>query len=92
MINSILLAAAQATVPTTPEWSPSVGLVMILSNLVAIAIGRFAIQHKGGGPDLPVSKPDILSNFGIPELLATTSFGHILGAGIILGLSNAGAL
>ena len=30
--------------------------------------------------------------FGIPELLATMSFGHILGAGFILGLSNAGAL
>lgn len=92
MLNSILLAAAQATVPATPEWSPTVGLVMILSNLVAFAIGRFAIQKKGTGPDLPVSKPDILSNFGIPELLATASFGHILGAGVILGLSNAGAL
>lgn len=92
MINSILLAAAQATVPTTPEWSPSVGLVMILCNLFAFAIGRFAIQRKGTGPDLPVSKPAILSSFGIPELLATASFGHILGAGVILGLSNAGAL
>lgn len=92
MLNSILLAAAQATVPATPEWSPMVGLVMILCNLVAFAIGRFAIQKKGTGPDLPVSKPDILSSFGIPELLATASFGHILGAGVILGLSNAGAL
>ncbi len=92
MINSILLAAAQATVPSTPEWSPTVGLVMILANLFAFAIGRFAIQKKGVGPDLPVSKPAILSNFGIPELLATASFGHILGAGIILGLANAGAL
>ncbi|HEY9601146.1 MAG TPA: photosystem I reaction center subunit PsaK [Allocoleopsis sp.] len=92
MINSILLAAAQATVPSTPEWSPTVGLVMILANLFAFAIGRFAIQKKGVGPDLPVSKPAILSNFGIPELLATASFGHILGVGIILGLANAGAL
>ena len=92
MINSILLAAAQATVPSTPEWSPTVGLVMILANLFAFAIGRFAIQKKGVGPDLPVSKPAILSNFGLPELLATASFGHILGVGIILGLANAGAL
>lgn len=92
MINSILLAAAQATVPPTPEWSPTVGLVMILANLFAFAIGRFAIQKKGVGPDLPVSKPAILSNFGLPELLATASFGHILGVGIILGLANAGAL
>ncbi len=92
MINSILLAAAQATVPTTPAWTPTVGLVMVLCNLFAFAIGRFAIQKKGTGPDLPVSKPSILSSFGIPELLATASFGHILGAGVILGLSNAGAL
>ena len=91
MINSILLAA-QATVPSTPAWTPTIGLVMILCNLFAFAIGRFAIQKKGTGPDLPVSKPSILSNFGIPELLATASFGHILGAGVILGLSNAGAL
>lgn len=92
MINSIVLAAAQATVPSTPEWSPTVGIVMVLANLFAFAIGRFAIQKKGVGPDLPLSKPAILSNFGIPELLATASFGHILGAGIILGLANAGAL
>ncbi|HEY9634348.1 MAG TPA: photosystem I reaction center subunit PsaK [Coleofasciculaceae cyanobacterium] len=92
MINSILLAAAQATVPATLEWTPSVGIVMILANLFAFVIGRFAIQKKGVGPDLPVSKPSILSNFGIPELLATASFGHILGTGLILGLANAGVL
>ena len=91
-INSLLFAAVQATVPTTPEWSPSVGLVMVLCNLFAFAIGRFAIQKKGVGPDLPGSKPAILNKFGLPELLATASFGHILGAGVILGLSNAGAL
>jgi photosystem I subunit X len=32
-----------------------------------------------------------LKGFGIPELLATTSFGHILGAGMILGLRSTGA-
>ncbi|HEY9668432.1 MAG TPA: photosystem I reaction center subunit PsaK [Coleofasciculaceae cyanobacterium] len=90
-INSILLAV-QATVPSTPEWTPTVGIVMVLCNLFAFVIGRFAIQRKGVGPDLPMSKPAILSSFGIPELLATASFGHILGAGVILGLANAGAL
>lgn len=91
-INSLLLAAAQPTVPDTPEWTPAVGLVMILANLFAFAIGRFAIQKKGAGPDFPLPKPAILADFGIPELIATASFGHILGAGIILGLANAGAL
>lgn len=91
-MQSILLAAAQSTVPPTPEWTPVIGLVMILSNLFAFAIGRFAIQNGGKGPDLPGSKPDILTGFGVPELLATTSFGHIIGVGVILGLTNAGVL
>ena len=92
MLNSTLLLAVQATVPTTPEWTPAVGVVMILCNLLAIAIGRYAIQNPGVGPDLPADKPALFRKFGIPELLATMSFGHILGAGVILGLSNAGAL
>lgn len=92
MLNLTLLLAVQATVPTTTEWTPAVGLVMILSNLLAIAIGRYAIQNPGVGPDLPADKPALFRKFGIPELLATMSFGHILGAGFILGLSNAGVL
>jgi photosystem I subunit 10 len=91
MISSLILAA-QSTTPTTPEWNPSVALIMILCNLFAIAVGRYAIQHPGEGPDLPVPKPELWDKFGLPELLATTSFGHILGAGIILGLGNAGVL
>lgn len=93
MLNFTLLAAVvESTVPRTPNWTPAVGLVMILCNLLAIAIGRFAIQHPGSGPDLPVDKPALFRNFTIPELLATASFGHILGAGVILGLTNAGIL
>ncbi len=92
MLDSIFLAAAQVTVPSTAQWAPSVGLVMILCDLVAITIGRFAIQNAGKGPDLPGPKPALWTKFGIPELLATASFGHILGAGVILGLSNAGVL
>lgn len=92
MINSALLAAAQVTVPTTPGWTPTVGLVMILCNLLAFGIGRNAIQNAGKGPGLPGPKPDILRGFGIPELLATASFGHIIGTGVILGLSNTGVL
>ena len=90
MLTNMLLAA-QAN-PSTIEWNPSVALVMIMCNLFAIAIGRYAIQKSGQGPDLPVPKAEVWENFGVPELLATTSFGHILGAGMILGLSNAGIL
>jgi len=65
---------------------------MVMCNLFAIAIGYYAIQKRGVGPALPVELPAIFTNFGIPELLATTSFGHIIGAGVILGLANAGLL
>ncbi|MGL5061917.1 MAG: photosystem I reaction center subunit PsaK [Microcoleus sp.] len=94
MINSSLLLAVQSTVPSTPEWSPMVGLTMILCNLLAIAIGYYGInkQTRGKGPALPVQMPGMFKGFGVPELLATTSFGHLLGAGLILGLGNAGVL
>lgn len=88
MVSQTLLAA----VARTTEWSPSVGLVMIACNLFAIAIGYYAIQKRGVGPKLPFELPAMFTGFGLPELLATASFGHILGAGIILGLSNAGVL
>jgi photosystem I subunit X len=88
LINSILLAATA----TSHDWSPSVGLVMILCNLFAIAIGRYAIKNRGKGPALPVAVPALWEGFGIPELLATTSLGHIIGAGVITGLQNSGAL
>lgn len=65
---------------------------MITANLFAIAIGYYAIQKRGVGPSLPVDMPAMFTGFGIPELLATASFGHILGTGLILGLSNAGLL
>ncbi|MBE9076761.1 photosystem I reaction center subunit PsaK [Romeria aff. gracilis LEGE 07310] len=89
-MNSLIWLAQ--TPPPTPEWSFSVALVMIACNLFAIAIGRYAIQNPGKGPRLPFTLPGLFEGFGVPELLATTSLGHILGAGMILGLGNAGLL
>jgi photosystem I subunit 10 len=88
-LSPILLAF---TTPTTAEWSFKVALIMILCNLFVIAIGRYAIKQPGAGPALPFSLPGLFEGFGVPELLATASLGHILGAGMILGLGNAGIL
>ena len=88
----ILYHSVLAAIPHTEPWGLSTALVMIVCNLVAVVIGRFAIANPGTGPDLPVGKPDLFRNFNLPELLATMSFGHILGAGAILGLTNAGAI
>ncbi len=81
------------TLPRESNWSIGIGITMVVCNLLAIAIGRFAIQRKGAGPKLPIEFPDPFGGeFGVPELLATASFGHVLGAGVILGLTNAGVL
>jgi photosystem I subunit 10 len=94
MIDSNFLLAVQSTVPHTPQWSPKVAAIMITCNLFAIAIGFYAIPKasRGKGPDLPVKLPGLFAGFGLTELLATASFGHLLGAGMILGLANAGLL
>ncbi|HEY9908230.1 MAG TPA: photosystem I reaction center subunit PsaK [Thermosynechococcaceae cyanobacterium] len=87
MFTTTLLAAVATAAPRAVQWSPAVGLIMLVANLAAIAFGRATIQRPNDGPQLPI--PIGLS---IPALLATTSFGHIIGAVVILGLSNIGAL
>lgn len=87
MLYTTFFAAAR-----TVQWSPSISVVMIVCCLFSVAIGRFAIKNRGVGPKLPVAGPALFEGFGVPELLATMSFGHVLGAGAILGLSNAGVL
>lgn len=63
---------------------------MIICNIIAIAIGKFTIQHKNVGPGLPAS--NLFGGMGLGALLGTTAFGHVLGAGAILGLTNIGVL
>jgi photosystem I subunit 10 len=88
----ILILAVESVVPTTVAWNPSVAIIMIVCNLLAIGIGYFAIQNTGKGPSLPFPQLASRKSFGLPELLATASLGHILGAGMILGLSSAGII
>lgn len=84
------LTLLAATAPSTVSWSPKVAIVMIACNIVAIAIGKFTIKNQSAGPALPSSA--MFGGMGLPALLGTTSLGHVLGAGVILGLASAGAL
>lgn len=86
-MHTALLAIAT----TVPHWNAQVGVVMVFCNLFAFVIGRYAIQNKGQGPNIPTALPAVMQGFGVPELLATASFGHILGVGMILGLRAGGA-
>ena len=79
-----------ALVPQTVAWSAKTCAVMVLSNMLCIVAGRYVIQVKGTGPSLPISGS--FAGFGLPELLASTSLGHIVGSGAILGLSYVGVL
>jgi photosystem I subunit 10 len=92
LIHSILLAAVQPTVADTTTWSWSGSLVMNICIILGIIIARVAVQNKGKGPSLPLLQPLLGKNFGLPELLAGISFGHILGVGAILGLTNTGLI
>ena len=73
----------------TSQWSPKIAIIMIICNLICIGIGRYAIKIRGLGPSIPLIGSEGL---GLPELLATTSLGHVIGAGTILGLSNTGII
>nr|BDA98063.1 photosystem I subunit X [Proteomonas sp. NIES-1005] len=79
-----------AVVPQTAAWSAKTCSIMVLSNILCIITGRYVIQVKGMGPSLPMAGS--FASFGLPELLATTSLGHIVGAGAILGLGYTGVL
>ncbi|MFM7530450.1 MAG: photosystem I reaction center subunit PsaK [Nodosilinea sp.] len=79
-----------AAVPATLSWSPKVAAVMIVCNILAIAFGKFTIKYPNAGPAMP--SPNLFGGFGLPAVLGTASLGHLLGAGVILGLANLGAL
>ncbi|MBW4453380.1 MAG: photosystem I reaction center subunit PsaK [Nostoc indistinguendum CM1-VF10] len=84
MISSILLAAAP-TVPTTPAWNPTVGIIISISSLVIVLLSTRIEKPLVGAkfPILPIS---------IPTFVAAMAFGHIIGVGIVLGLTNIGRL
>jgi photosystem I subunit X len=72
------------------DWSPNVAIVMVIANVLAIAFGKLTIKNQSTGAAMPAS--NMFGGFGLGAVLGTTCFGHILGAGAILGLTNMGVL
>ncbi len=81
---SVLLAVA-ANVPATPAWNPSIGFIISLSSFVALLL-TLKIERPTVGPKMP------LLPMSIPAFIAAMCFGHIIGIGIVLGLTNIGTL
>ncbi|WP_373541558.1 photosystem I reaction center subunit PsaK [Chamaesiphon sp.] len=95
MLNNFIIAA----IPHTEPWGFNTAFVMIGANLVAVAIGRsiFASARfrQSANPATNSSIPigtSLLTNFTVVELLASMSFGHLLGVGAVLGLTNIGVI
>ena len=84
MISSILLAASE-TVPTTPAWNPTVGIIISITCLVIVLLST-RIERPLVGPKFPILP------ISIPTFVAAMAFGHIIGVGIVLGLTNIGRL
>lgn len=91
MIHSILLAVQQ-TVPQTPSGNSNQFLIMGICMVLGVIIAKIGIQNKGKGSSLPLLQPFLGRDFGVPELLAGLSIGHLLGVGAVLGLANLGAI
>jgi photosystem I subunit 10 len=85
-----MLLPILALAPATVSWSPKVGLVMIVANVIAIAIGKATIKQPNVGLKLPSSA--LFGGLSHGAMLGTISLGHILGMGAIQGLATRGIL
>ncbi len=83
---SPMLFAAVRTI----EWNSNVAAVMIGCNVLAIVIGKLTIRQQNVGLGLPAGP--FFGGMSHGAMLGVTSFGHVLGAGTILGLSRMGVL
>ncbi len=97
-----------AAVPPTPSWSPTIALIMILCNVGALLLWKSVVSlinnwlgalgyESRAAVVVPESSEIYKFNFpflslSLPEVLAAASFGHLIGAGVILGLTRLGAL
>jgi photosystem I subunit X len=80
MLHSTLLLAA--AVPMSQAWSPTIAIVMVVANLLGVAAA--ASSKVKAGPSIgPLT---------LGQAIGGTCFGHILGAGAILGLTSMGVI
>jgi photosystem I subunit 10 len=74
-----------SSIPVTPVWSPIVAIIISASSLVVLLL-TFALKIPKVGPQLPVLPVTI------PTFIGAMAFGHVIGVGIVLGLTNIGRL
>jgi photosystem I subunit X len=96
LLNNLIIAA----IPHTEPWGFNTAFVMVAANLLGIAIfagismlkARSAAIDAANMPSLTAGKADLFADFNLSKLIAAMSFGHILGVGAVLGLTNSGII
>jgi photosystem I subunit X len=92
MIWSILLAV-QSTVPNTvTTWNWIEAAIMIGSCLLALLIAGWTVSYPHVGTKMPLPFSSLFNNPSVATFLAAMSFGHIIGVGAVLGLTNIGVI
>jgi len=84
-IDTSTLLAAGLSLPI-PAFSPAKAFVMMAANIISICGCK--IQGKSLASGTP--HDEMVETFGLTWLLSTTAFGHIIGAGAILGCEAGG--
>jgi photosystem I subunit X len=80
MLHSTLLLAA--AVPMSQAWSPTIAIVMVVANVLGVAAAASS-KVKAGPTVGPLT---------MGQAIGGTCFGHLLGAGAILGLTSMGVI
>jgi photosystem I subunit X len=78
MLHSVLFAATAMSQP----WSPTIAIIMAVCNVLGVAA---AMKSPKAGPSLGGA-------LTLGQALGGTCFGHVLGAGAILGLTGIGVI
>lgn len=81
--NYLIINFLIASVPFTPVWGKSTAIVMGICCAIALMVSP-AIKKPLVGAKLPMVP------ISLPTFIAAMCFGHILGAGAILGISYMG--
>jgi photosystem I subunit X len=77
--DTLSLATA---VPMSQAWSQTTAIVMVVCNVMGVLAA--ATTKKAG--------PSLFGGLTIAQVIGGTCFGHVLGAGAILGLTGIGVI
>jgi photosystem I subunit 10 len=93
LINSILLAATQVTVPNTTAWHWQGTPIIIGTSLLILVLAGRNIRYPHVGPKMPLGPFESFFNSpSVGTFIGSIAFGHVIGVPIVLGLANLGLL